>query len=144
MILVDANVLLYAYDSSSPSHAPARTWLESVLAGEEEVRFGLVTLLAFVRIASNPQVFERPLEARDALAIVQEWLEQPHVAIAEPTPQHWQTLADVAAGGRARGNLVMDAHLVALAREYGATLVSTDRDFARFRGVRVVDPLVAG
>lgn len=140
MILVDANLLLYAYDTSSPHHEKARTWLEGTLA-EEAVGLTLTTLLAFVRIATAPTVFARPLAVGDAVAIIQEWLALPTVSVVEPTRRHWAVLAEMAQAGQARGALVMDAHLAALAREHGAVLCTTDRDFARFDGLRWHDPL---
>lgn len=141
MILVDANLLLYAYDSTSPWNVPARAWLEAALHGGEGVRFALVTLLAFIRIATNPSIYERPLSSLQAIDIVSSLLQWPACGIAQPTPRHWSVLADVAASGQARGPLVMDAHLASLAIEHGATLYTTDRDFARFPNVRLKNPL---
>jgi toxin-antitoxin system PIN domain toxin len=141
VILVDADLLLYAYDSSSPQHQGASEWLEATFNGGEQVALALVTLLAFVRISSNPAAFHRPLPAEDAIAFVSEWLELPNVSLVGPTERHWSVLADVARKGQARGAMVMDAHLAALAIEHGATLFTTDRDFSRFRSLRAVDPL---
>lgn len=141
MILVDANLLLYAYDRTSPRHEPARAWFEGLMNGEEDVRFGLATLLAFLRIATNPAVFRRPLRPTRAVEIVASWLGRSNVSIASPSDRHWRILAEVAAAGQARAALMMDAHLAALATEYSATLATTDRDFARFRGLRFIDPL---
>jgi toxin-antitoxin system PIN domain toxin len=144
LILVDANLLLYAYDSSSARHRPARRWLEGVLSGEEPVRFALASLLAFLRISTNAAVFRRPLSARDAIALVTAWLDVPVAGIAEPTDRNWSVLEDLACSGQARGPLLMDAHLAALAIEHGATLCTTDRDFARFPKLRFRDPLERG
>lgn len=141
MILVDANLPLYAYDRSSPRHDAARSWLEATLSGTEDVRFALATLLAFVRIATNPAVYARPLDPAQAIDHVRAWLDRPNVSVATPSERHWAILADVAAAGQARGPLLMDAHLAALAIEHGATLVSTDRGFARFPRLRFRDPL---
>lgn len=141
MIVVDANLLLYAYDSSSPDHAAARGWLETVLNGEERVGLGLQAILAFIRIATNPDVFERPLASAKAISMVVSWLERPQVAVASPTDRHWQILSDIAARGQARGVQLMDAHLAALTMEHGATLATTDRGFARFPGLRFSNPL---
>lgn len=141
MKLIDANVLLYAYDSDSAHHQQARTWLEGALDGQGPIRFALTTLMAFVRISTDTRVFQRPLDAAAACGHVAEWMAVPDVAVAEPTPDHWSVLARVAADGQARGPLMMDAHLAALAVEHGATLCTTDRDFQRFRGVRTLDPL---
>lgn len=141
MILVDANLLLYAHDASDGRHEPARVWLERVLVEEPDVRFGLATVLAFVRIATDPRVYERPRSVADAIGLVRSMLARPNVSIAHPGERHWAILADLADAGKARGPLLMDAHLGALAVEHGATLATTDRDFARFRAVRAIDPL---
>lgn len=143
MILVDANVLIYAYDLGSPRHADAAAWLERTLSSDEDIRFPLTTLLAFMRITTNPGVFERPLTASRAIDIVRSWLARPNVAIANPTDRHWEVLEATATAGQARGPLLMDAHVAALASEHGATLATTDRDFARFPRLKTVDPLVA-
>ncbi len=142
MILIDANLLLYAYDTGSPRHEQARTWLEATLKGDEQVGISLVTLLAFVRIATSPVAFERPLSVRGAVTVVREWLDLPNVSVTEPSGRHWGMLADLAEAGQARGPMVMDAHLAALASEHGATLYTTDRDFARFPSLRSRDPLL--
>lgn len=141
MILVDANLLLYAFDTSSALHEKARSWLEATLSGTGSVRFALTSVLAFVRIATNPTVFERPLSTHDAIATVRALLERPDAGLVSPTDRHWTVLDDLAREGQARGPLVMDAHLAALAVEHGATLYSTDRDFARFPGLRFKNPL---
>lgn len=141
MILVDANVLLYAYDTESPQHETARIWLESELSSGRAVRFTLVTLLAFVRIASDRRVFMRPLAPPEACALVETWLALPSVRLLAPGPRSWRLLGELCDKGQATGPLVMDAHLAALALEHGATIATTDRDFHRFPGVSIVDPL---
>ena len=141
MILLDANVLLHAYDSESPRHDAARRWVEAILSGDEQVGLPLVTLVAFLRIATNPAVYRRPLAPANAVGIVITWLARPNVSVATPSERHWAILADALEKGQARGPLVDDAHLAALAIEHGATLASTDRDFARFPGLRFRDPL---
>ncbi len=141
MILVDANIALYAYDATSPHHEAARVWFEDVLNGDEEVDFALTSLLAFIRISTNPAVFRRPLRASDAIGVVTGWLSRPNVRMAVPTERHWAILEETATGGQARGPLIMDAHLAALALERGATLATSDRDFARFPRLRLVDPV---
>lgn len=141
MILIDANLLLYAYDASSSQHNAARSWLQETLSGTEAIRFALMSLLAFVRIATNPTVFARPLPPPEAIGIVQLWLELPQTGLAHPTEQHWTLLDQLVRSGQARGAMVMDAHLATLALEYGATLHTTDRDFARFTELRFINPL---
>ncbi len=141
MILIDANLLLYAYNTSSSQHNAAANWLEETLSDTETIRFALMSLLAFVRIATNPTVFARPLPTPEAISIVQLWLELPQTGMAHPTEQHWMLLDRLVRSGQARGAMVRDAHLAALALEYGATLHTTDRDFARFPELRFINPL---
>ncbi len=141
MIVIDANLLLYAYDESSPDHAAASAWLESVLAGNEDIRIPLISLLAFVRIGTNHSVFHEPMTPADAVGIIEQWLDQPGVEMASPTAKHWTTLIKLARNGQARGPLMMDAHLAALTIEHGGVLFTTDRDFARFEGLKFRNPL---
>jgi len=141
MILVDANLLLYAYDPRATRHEPSRAWLEATLSGSDLVRFAWVTLWAFVRISTNPRVFERPLSTGEAEDAVSSWLAQPHVGVLEPGERHWDILRNLMRSGQTTGSLVMDAALAAIAIEHGATLHTTDRDFARFPHLKWVDPL---
>jgi toxin-antitoxin system PIN domain toxin len=142
MILVDANLLLYAHEADGGSrYEAARAWLERLLETEPDVRLGLVTLFAFIRIATDPRVYAQPRTPAEAIGIVEAMLDRPNVALASPGDRHWAILADVAISGRARGPMLMDAHLAALAIEHGATLATADRDFTRFRGLRHLDPL---
>ena len=143
MILVDANVLLYAYDASSPRHEAARGWWEARLSRPEPVGVAWSTVVAFVRIGTHVRVFERPLTVAEACAAVDAWLSRPMVSVLEPGPRHWEILRGLLVGAHASGNLVPDAHLAALAIEHGAVLMSTDRDFARFEGLAFEDPLAA-
>lgn len=144
MILVDANLLLYAYHPRAPEHERSREWLESVLSGPDLVRFAWVTLWAFLRIGTSPRVFERPLTVTEAEAIVSSWLDRPGAGIIEPGERHWQILGGLLREGQTTGPLVMDAALAAIALEHGATLCTTDRDFARFPGLKWTNPLEVG
>jgi uncharacterized protein len=141
VILVDANLLLYAYDPDSPQHDASRRWLEEVLSGSGLVRFSWITLWAFTRISTNPRVFVQPLTAAEAHEAVASWLEQPSSGTVEPGERHLEILSGLLRDGQAAGPLVMDAALAALAIEHGATLCSTDRDFARFTGLDWEDPI---
>lgn len=141
MILVDANILIHAYNPAADRHASAKRWLEEAVAGSSPVRLAWVTILAFVRIITHAQVFRRPLSVQEVVDIVDEWLAHPSVAILEPGDRHWSILRGTLLGGQATGPLSTDAFLAALAVEHGATLFTTDRDFVRFPGVTVVDPL---
>jgi hypothetical protein len=141
LILVDANILLYAYVPSSKHHAAARAWLETTLSEPEPVGLSWVTILAFLRISTTPHIFKDPFSAAEAAAIVSGWLEPPMVTILNPGERHWEILRDLMTKGQAHGPLISDAHLAALAIEHGATLATTDRDFARFPGLRILNPL---
>jgi toxin-antitoxin system PIN domain toxin len=113
-------------------------------AGDEAVGLAWSSVLGFTRVVTNGRIFRVPLALDRAVAIVDEWLQQPAVELVLPTPRHWTTLREMLVDGQAGGPMVSDAHLAALAREHGATIYSTDRDFLRFPGVRVVNPLVRG
>jgi toxin-antitoxin system PIN domain toxin len=143
VILVDANLLLYAYHTRADQHEKSRAWLETALSGQEFVRFTWVTLWAFVRIATNHRVFERPLTVAEAEAAVSSWLDRPVAGIIEPGERHWDILKELIRRGQATGPLVMDAALAAIAIEHGATICTTDRDFSRFPGVKSTNPIGA-
>jgi toxin-antitoxin system PIN domain toxin len=144
MILIDANLLLYAYHPRAERHEKSRAWLDAALSGPELVRFAWLTLWAFLRIATAPRVFERPLSASEAGTAISSWLAQPTAGVVEPGERHWELLRGLLREGQASGPLVMDAVLAAIAIEHGATLCTTDRDFARFPGLKWINPLVSG
>jgi toxin-antitoxin system PIN domain toxin len=141
MILIDANLLLYAYNSASDQHKASRSWLEDVLSGSELVRFSWLSLWAFLRISTNFRVFSHPLSIVEAEAIVSLWLKQPIAGILDPSERYWEILVTLLREGQTTGPLVMDAAVAALAIEHGATLYSTDRDFMRFPGLKWRNPL---
>jgi toxin-antitoxin system PIN domain toxin len=141
VIVVDANLLLYAYDPDSARHEASRRWLESALSGADMVRFTWLTLWAFIRISTNSRVFAQPLSASEAHDAVASWLQQPNAGVIEPGDRHLEILGDVLRAGQASGPLVMDAALAAIAIEHGATLCSTDRDFSRFADLDWRNPL---
>jgi uncharacterized protein len=140
VILVDANVLLYAYDPRSTAHQRCRAWVERAFSGEEPVAIAWVTLLAFVRISTSARVYERPLLASEALAIVASWLGRPAVSVLEAGETCWEVFRRLVTEGQAAGPLVMDAFLAALALDNGAALATTDRDFSRFPKLRLLNP----
>ena len=144
MILIDANVLLYAYDSSSSHHAGARKWFEAALSKPEQVGFAWMTLLAFLRISTSPRALHHPLSIAEAETIVTGWLERPMVTLVSPSERHWGIFCELMTRGQTHGPLIMDAHLAALAIEHGATLATTDRDFTRFPGLKFFDPVHKG
>ena len=143
MILVDANLLLYAYHAGAKQHAAARAWLEAALSGPEPVGFPWPSVWAFLRVATNRRVFERPLSVDEATAAVSSWLAQPNAVLVGPGERHWELVQALVKQGQATGPLVMDAALAALALEQGATLYSSDQDFARFEQLEWVNPLAA-
>ena len=141
MTLIDANLLLYAYHPRAIEHDAARKWLEATLSGVEVVRFAWVTLWAFLRISTNPRVFEHPLSIAEAETAVSSWLARPVVGVVEPGDRHWEIARRLLESGQTTGPLVMDAALAAIAIEHGATLYTTDRDFARFEDLTWNNPL---
>lgn len=141
MILVDANILLYAEDSLQPRHQQARGWWDGRLSGTGVVCLCWTVLSAFIRIGTNPRVFEYPLSLEQALARVQSWLDQPCTRVVRPTERHWTVFKQMLTDGQAVANLVTDAHLAALAIEHGCELASTDSDFARFPKLKWRNPL---
>jgi hypothetical protein len=143
VILVDANLLLYAYYPRAEQHGASRAWLEAALGGSQLVRFAWLTLWAFLRIGTNPRVFERPLTPSEASAAISSWLAQPAAGILEPGERHWEILRGLMSEGQTTGPLVMDAAIAAIAMEHGATLCTTDRDFARFPGLKWTNPLAS-
>lgn len=140
MIVLGANLLFYAYDSGSPKHSKARPWLEEILSDSEPVGLPWQTAAAFVRISTNP-VFPRRLSLQQAVEIVDQWVEQPNVRLLAPGQSHWPLLRQMLTDGQASGPLVTDAALAALTLECGGVLHTTDRDFARFPGLRWTNPL---
>jgi toxin-antitoxin system PIN domain toxin len=141
MILCDANLLLYAYNADSADHAKAKEWLESELSGQSLFCFSWQTITAFIRISTNRRAFPQPLSIVEAVEIVSDWLGRPQCRVLTETEQHWEILTGLLTKEKAVGPLVMDAHLAALAVEHGATLATTDRDFARFSGLKMINPL---
>jgi len=134
--LVDANVLLYAVNENAPHHREARGWLDRSLSGTETIAFAWIVLLAFLRLSTRADLFRRPLEFDEAADVVGHWLSAPPAVISHPTPRHLALVRGLVRTTGSAANLVNDAHLAALALEYDATVVSYDRDFARFAGVR--------
>ena len=142
MKVPDLNLLIYAVDRSSPAHRAALDWWNGLMSGAETVAFSWTVLLGFVRLTTNPSVFNEPLRPDEALDYIDRWLAHPISTVVDPTPRHATILRDLLAASGTAGNLVTDAHLAALAIEHGAELCSADRDFGRFPGLRWVNPLV--
>jgi toxin-antitoxin system PIN domain toxin len=140
MRVVDANVLLYAVNNASEQHRRARVWLDDALGGSEPVGFAWIVLLAFIRLATHPAVFPRPLAPEQAIDHVKAWLAVGPSVVVEPTPRHVDILASLLAEAGTAGNLVSDAHLAAIALEHDAVLVSFDADIGRFAGLKRAVP----
>lgn len=136
MTVVDANVLLNAVNRSAPDHSVAKRWLDGALSGATPVGFAWVVLLAVIRLATRPGLFQRPLTADEATTVVGSWLAAPPAVVLHPGARHLDLLAGMLAAAGTAGNLTGDAHLAALAKENNATVVSFDADFARFPGVQ--------
>lgn len=140
-MVVDANLLLYARDSSSPFHQSARDWLAGVLNGPTRVGLPWPSLLAFLRIATNARAYEDPLPPGVAWSQVEAWLAAPAAWVPVPTERHADVLGGLVSRYHLRANQVPDGHLAALAIEHGVPVCSADTDFARFTEVRWVNPL---
>lgn len=141
MIVLDANILLYAYDSNSSLHVPARSWVEQVFSEGEPLGLPWQTVAAFLRVVTNPKLRGDRFTVEEATAIVDQWLAQPNVRLLVPGDRHWSILRPTMLDGQVRGPLITDAQLAALTVEYGGVLQTTDRDFARFAGLRWMNPL---
>lgn len=141
MIVVDANLLLYAYDPGSPHHKEARKWIEKAFSGGEIVGIPWQTVGAFLRITTNSKLPGQRVTLERAIEVVEMWLEQPNVRFLAPGERHWTLLRQMMSEGQARGPLLTDAQLAAITIEYGGVLHTTDRDFARFPGLRWMNPL---
>jgi hypothetical protein len=136
LILPDVNVLVYAFRSDSADHERHRSWLESVINGPEAYGIAPQVLSAVVRITTHPRIFSRPSRLEDALAFSRVLMEQPNATLIVPGERHWQIFEHLCQGARAAGNLVQDAWFGALAIESGCEWITTDRDYARFEGLR--------
>jgi toxin-antitoxin system PIN domain toxin len=139
--LPDVNLLLYAYDASSRRHLQAKIWLEATLSSIEPVGFSWSVLLGFLRLSTRAQIFTSPLNPSEAFAIMESWLEQPNAVVFEPTGRHLAILRGLVEQLGTAGNITSDAHLAALAIEYGGEVCSADPDFSRFPGLRWTNPL---
>jgi uncharacterized protein len=140
LILLDANLLIYAHAPESSHHADANAWLEDILNGPVKIGFPWPTLLGFMRLMGNSHVVQKPLPLRRAWTLVESWLALPQSWIPLPTDRHQRILAGLLEG-ESRPGLANDAHLATLAIEHGLTVCSTNGDFARFQGVHWENPL---
>lgn len=141
MILVDANLLILATFPASPDHAQARSWFEARLSGASRVGLPWPSLLAFLRITTNPRLFSDPATLAEAWTVVEHWLSVPSTWIPLPTDRHAETVGPLLSTRGLRPGDAPDAHLAALAIEHGLVLCSSDAGFARFSGLRWENPL---
>ncbi len=142
MIVPDANLLIYAYNSGSAHHSMAREWLEQTLSGGEPVGLPWQSIAAFLRIMTDSRLPGERLSVAAAVQIVNKWLSQPNVRALSPGEEHWSLFHRMVVEGQAPGPLVSDAQIAALTIEHGGILYTADRDFARFPGLRRKNPLV--
>lgn len=143
MILVDANLLIYAHMRGHDRHLASRSWLDAQINSAAPVGIAWSALLAFLRVTTNPRAYAQPSSVKDACQQVEEWLSLDPVWVPQPGPRHADLLLNLVRITGTRGNLTSDAHLAALAIEHGLTLCSADSDFARFTGLRWINPLTA-
>ncbi|MFO1157728.1 MAG: TA system VapC family ribonuclease toxin [Reyranellaceae bacterium] len=140
MILPDANILLHAVNSASDQHGVALRAMQRGYEDPRGVAFAWTALLTFLRLSTRRAIFPRPLSVDDALGVVEHWLAHPRAQVVQPGKRHTALLGRLLRSAGTAGNLTTDAHLAALAVEHGATIVSFDRDFARFAGVNWTHP----
>lgn len=140
MKIVDVNVLLYAVNRDAALHERCLAWWERTLRGPEPVGLPWIVLLGFLRIATNPKVFPRPLDPDTAMKKIDLWLSLEHTRLVHEKEDHWEVLRPLVAEAGTAGNLTTDAHLAAFALSHGAVLASCDTDFGRFGGLRWENP----
>ena len=141
MRLPDVNVLVYAFRDAAPDHERYRAWLEATVDAEEPFAVADVVLSGFVRLATHPRIFDPPASLEEAFGFARALRGSPTAVLVAPGPRHFDLFEKLCRDGGARGNLVSDAYLAALVIESGSELVTTDRDFARFPGLRWRHPL---
>jgi len=143
MIVPDANLLLYAYDNTSTHHSAALKWVNRAFSGTELIGLPWQVVWAFLRISTNKQIYANPISMETAVGIAQHWVGLSNVRLLAPGEQHWGLLRGMLIEGGIRGARVTDAELAAITNEYGGVLYTVDRGFARFPGLRWVNPLSA-
>jgi toxin-antitoxin system PIN domain toxin len=143
VIIIDANLLIYAYDVTSPFHDASRRWLEDTFSSHEEIGLPYQSVFAFLRVMTHPKLRASPVSLQLATRVVDEWLRTPGVWLITPGIGHWTTFSRLCHAAQATGNLITDVHIATIAMEANATLYSADRDFARIPGLRWVNPLLA-
>ena len=140
MIFPDVNLLVYAHDGTSIFHPSASNWLRSVLISDQ-VFFSWHSITGFLRITTNPRIFRNPITLAKAVQIVDSWLELDNTHLVFLEKKNWSLFSSILIDSQANGDLVMDAHVAAMATSCGAKLASTDRDFTRFPGIQLINPI---
>jgi hypothetical protein len=138
----DVNVLVYAYREELPEHEACRRWLEGVIRADAAFAVFDIVLSGFVRVVTHPRVFKTPTPLDAALDFTDVVRTRPNAVVVQSGPRHWSIFERLCRESRARGNLIADAYLAALAIESGCEWVTTDRDYARFEGLRLLNPFV--
>ncbi len=141
MILTDVNVLVYAHRTDAPGHDAYRKWLEALINGDEAYGVSDLVLSGFLRVITHPRVFSPPSDLTSGLAYVETIRNQPNAVLISPGPRHWGIFRNLCEVTGAKGNLVPDAYMAALAIESGSEWITTDRDYSRFPGLRWRHPL---
>lgn len=143
MILVDANVLIYAYDAASREHRVARRWLADTLASSTPVCFPWISLMAFVRVTTHRRLFENPYTPDEAFDVIANWLSAPFSRIVHPGDEHLDLVKEIARVNQLSASDLTDAHLAAIAVEHGLPLATTDTNFPAFEGLKLINPLIS-
>jgi uncharacterized protein len=141
MIAPDANLLIYSYNPAAPEHAKSQAWLERLFSETEPVGIPVLSLYGFLRFVTHPRHMVRPASFLEASSIVDSWLALAHVRILYPGDRHWLLMQQLSQQVRLSGPQITDAAIAAIAIEYGAVVHTNDRDFARFPGLRWLNPL---
>lgn len=141
MIVIDANLLLYASNTDAPHHESAKAWLELVLKSGERVGIPWQSAWAFLRISTNKAAVQKPLSALEALDHIRRWISYPDVVLLSPGPRHLECLAQVVSEADVAGPKITDATIAALALEFGAKVATTDADFHHFHLISCFNPL---
>jgi uncharacterized protein len=141
MLLFDVNVLVYAHRADTPNHDAYRTWLEKIINGNAAYGVSDIVLSGFLRVVTHPRVFDPPSGLDEALSFAEQVRQQPNAVVLSPGSRHWSIFTELCAAAGAKGNLIPDAFLAALAIESGSEWITTDRDYSRFSELRWRHPL---
>lgn len=141
MIVPDNNLLVYAYDTTSPHHGAAARWWTDCMTGAEEIGMPGVVMFGFVRLVTHPRIFQQPMTAASAAAKVRAWLARPQVRILQPGYGHVESVLSLLELAGTAANLTTDAQIAALAIQERAVLHTNDTDFLRFPGLQWLNPL---